>query len=435
MVIDKVKLLKNIIIDIISNGKKKDWKAYSLEATNTTEYGENCRSVWKSFRKTHVLNGLWAPGFPIEESFLDNVKKALAISENRWDESLEDVPTGFSVDKMYQQQTKNGEVIWLKSVSSDQKVEQAKEFYNAAVTAFQNIVIAHEPSKIYLIPQSRPTEWAMNVYISDAHIGTDIKDSLFGVSYSKEIYISRIREVVSKIEDMFNRYGTFHTINIILCGDSVDGYNNQTNRGGHRLIQNLDSKGQFDVFVESFIDMFHTLVSEGFSQKIRFVSATNSNHGGHFEYACSRAVEVYLNAKYPDVETIVSNDFIFHVKTGKRVHVILHGKDQEHMMKQVPWILSKDNESWLENYIQYHGLNKHVPFSQELQYITVVVGDLHQSKTEFARRFTYKRVMALSPSNDYSEYNYSKGNGYSGFEIDVFNINSHETYESRHFIF
>ncbi len=122
MVIDKVKLLKNIIIDIISNGKKKDWKAYSLEATNTTEYGENCRSVWKSFRKTHVLNGLWAPGFPIEESFLDNVKKALAISENRWDESLEDVPTGFSVDKMYQNESKQ--------TAEDIKNYQLKFYYD-----------------------------------------------------------------------------------------------------------------------------------------------------------------------------------------------------------------------------------------------------------------------------------------------------------------
>lgn len=434
MNIDKVKLLKNIISDIVSNGKKKDWKAYSLEATNSTEFGENCRYVWKHFRKTHFHNGMWVPGVPIEDAYVDVVNRALAISENRVDDSLEDIPNGFSVDKMYQQQTKNGDIVWLKSVSADQKVEQAKTFYDSAVTSFQNIVLAHEPSKIYLVPQSKPTDWAMNVYISDAHIGADIKDSLFGVSYSKDIYLSRIREVISKIEEAFTRHGTFNTINIILCGDSVDGYNSQTTRGGHRLVQNMESKDQFDVFVKSFIDLFHTLVSEGFASKIRFVSATNSNHGGHFEYACSRAVEVYLNAKYPDIETVVSNDFIFHIKTGKRVHVVLHGKDQEHMMKQVPWVLSKDNEAWLENYIQYHGLNKHIPFSQEVQYITVVVGDLHQSKTEFARRFTYKRVMALSPSNDYSEYNYSKGNGYSGFEIDIFNVNSPETHESRHFI-
>ena len=103
------------------------------------------------------------------------------------------------------------------------------------------------------------------------------------------------------------------------------------------------------------------------------------------------------------------------------------------MKFSIPFNLNKDHEMWIENYIQYHGLNKHIPFNQEKQFITLVLGDLHQSKMEYSKRFAHKRVMALTPPNDYSDYNYSRGSGYSGFEVDVFSVDTPETHESRHF--
>lgn len=430
---DKTQLFKDIVTDILTYGKKRAWTAYALDEGLSVEHYERCRSRWKAFKKDYYPKGLWAKDEPIPQDWITKVEKAIAIESGS--EIVIESPDGFTASKIYQQQTKNGDIVWLQSAERDKDVDAAKEFYDKSIAAYEDIILNYEPKKIYLLPHSNPTNWGMNVYISDAHIGADIQDSLFGIEYSKEIYLNRIRSIVDVIESKFQMYGTFHTINVILVGDNVDGFNQMTTRGGHKLPQNLNDAEQFDTFVKSQIDLFNTIVQEGFASKIRFASATNSNHGGDAEYAASRAVEIYLNAVFPDIETKVSRDFVFHIKTGNRVHLICHGKDRANMKFSIPFNLSKDHEMWIENYIQYHGLNKHIPFNQEKQFITLVLGDLHQSKTEFSKRFTHKRVMALTPPNDYADYNYSRGSGYSGFEVDVFSVDGPETHESRHFFF
>lgn len=434
---DQTRLLKFIALDIVRNGKKKTWSDYSLEEYKVAYKGEQCRSRWKRFRFDCQPKGEWIPGVKIEDDFKELIETALfsegirtSITEDMLPDNL---PEGFSINRIYSQQTKEGGVKWLHSLERDKAVDEAKQFTESAIQTFENIVLNHEPAKIYLLPQNKPTSWAMNVYISDAHIGAGINDSLFGITYNKEIYLSRIRSIVDQIEKQHQRYGTFDTINIVLLGDLQDGSKAETTRGGHKLVQNLNDAEQFDTFVKSFVDLFNTLVQEGFSSKLRFISATNDNHAGDFGYINSKAVEIYLNSRYPDIETIVSRDFIFHFKTGKRVHLACHGKDRSHMKHSIPWQLTKDHELWFENYVNYHGLNKHIPFNQEKQFITVIMGDLHKSKSEPLNRFHYKRVMALTPPNDYSDYNYARGNGYSGFEIDVYDIDTPDTFESRHY--
>ena len=427
----KDRLLKNIVTDLLSHGRKKDWKTYAIEENLGAGSHEKCRQRWKNFKKDFFPKGLWSPGIPIEEGWSLKIDRALSIEKG--DELIPEAPEGWVQNKAYQQQTKDGSVIWLQSMERDKNVDLAQEYYDKSVIAFENIVTQYEPRKIYLLPQNKPTNWGFNLLTSDAHIGATIKDSLFGDKYNKEIYLDRVRAWVDVIEREHQRFGTFKYINVFNGGDGVDGFAGYTTRGGHKLIQELGDEEQFDTYVKSHIDFFNTLVQEGFAEKIRFISATNSNHGGNFEYATSRAVEVYLNAKYPDIETHVSKDFIFSLQSGKHVAVVCHGKDKEHMKSGLPWVLSKDNEGWIENYINYHGLNKHIPFNQEKNYITLYTGDLHQSKTEFAKRFRYKRLMSMMGGTDYIEYNFSKGNGYKGFEWEVFDTEGPEIIEGRHF--
>ena len=428
---DKEKLLKSIVSDLIQNSTKKEWKTYSLETFGSAEYGENCRSVWKAFRKTFQPQGLWTGGIPIEESWKENVTRALALEKGS--AVLDDAPEGFAVTKMFQQQNKAGDVIWLKSVEKNRDADAAKDFYDKSVEAFQNIVTLYEPTKIYLLPQNKPTNWGFNLLVSDAHVGATIKDSLFGEQYNKDVYLERVKSWMDVIEKGHQKFGTFKYLNIISNGDGLDGFNGYTTRGGHKLVQDLSNQEQFDLYVKSHIDFFHTLVQEGFAEKIRFIASTNSNHGGGFEYTAARAVEIFLNAKYPDIETIVSKNFIYHVISGKHVAVISHGKDQDHQKQSLPWILGKDNETWIENYINYHGLNKHIPFNQEKNFITLYTGDLHQTKTEYSKRFRYKRIMSMMGGTDFIEYNYSKGSGYKGIEWEIFDTDGPEIIEGRHF--
>jgi hypothetical protein len=429
----KDQLLKNIVTDLLSHGRKKEWKTYAIEENLGAESHEKCRQRWKNFKRDFFPKGLWAPGFPIEEGWMLKVERALSIEKG--EELIPEAPDGWVQNKAYQQQTKEGGVIWLQSIERDRNIDIAQEFYDKSVIAFENIVTQYEPKKIYLLPQNVPTKWGFNLLTADCHVGATIKDSLFGERYSQEIYLERVRAWVDVIEREHQRYGTFKYLNVIGLGDAVDGYMAKTTRPGssHTLPQDLNSAEQFDTYVKSYIDFFNTLVLEGFAEKIRFISATNSNHGGDFEYAASRAVEVYLNAKYPDIETLVSRDFIFSLQSGKHIQLLCHGKDKEHMKAGLPWILGKDNEGWMENYINYHGLNKHIPFNQEKNYISLYAGDLHQTKTEFSKRFRYKRIMSLMGGSDYVEYNFTKGSGYKGFEWEVFDTEGPEIIEGRHF--
>lgn len=430
---DKNQLLKNIVTDLLSNGKKKNWRDYALECGLPIDKYETCRGRWKSFKKDSLHKGLWGTGDAITDAWKDKVERAMAIEKG--EDFIPEAPAGFTTNRMHQQQTKDGAVVWLQSVERDKEIDAAKDFYDKAVSSFENIVIKYEPTKIYLLPVSKPTEWGFNLLTADAHIGSTIKDSMFGNKYSREIYIDRVRKWVDIIDREHARYGTFKYLNIIGLGDHVDGYEQKTTRSStnHLLPQDMTSAEQFDTYVKSHIDLFDTLIEGGYADKIRFVAATNSNHGGDFEYACARAVEVYLNARYPDIETMVSREFMFHLVSGKHSAVFNHGKDKTWMKSNIPFVLQKNDEMWIENYINYHSLNKFVPFNQEKNYITAYFGDLHQSKTEYMKRFRYKRIMSVYGQSDWIEMNFTKSFGYQGFEWEVFNTNGPEIIEGREF--
>lgn len=430
---DKEQLIKNIITDIVSNGIKKPWKTYSLEMFNKPDAGEICRHAWKKFRLDFRDKGLFFNGCPMDQTWKDKAK--LALEDTVGEDVFDDIPSGaWKVNKMFQQQSRDGKPIWLKSIERDDKVDAAHDFYQHSVDSFQNIVLKYEPSKFYNLPKSEPVPKCLNIYLSDLHIGADIPNSMFGDSYSKDIYLQRIHAILQFIDESHKIHGTFNTINIICSGDTTDGAGtNQTVRGGHVLEQNLTPHEQFDLFVKSFIDLFHNIVVEGYCLNLTFVSATNDNHSGSFGYAASRAVEIYLNAVYPDVKTIVSKDFIFHFTTGNKTFIITHGKDDKYMKHGLPMILAKDHIDWIENYMLHHGINKTIPFNTERNFTFLIAGDLHQSQTQFLRKFTYKRIMSLFGGTNHIEFNYARGSGYKGFEHMVFDLESPNVVEGRNF--
>ena len=431
---DKNQLIKNIVTDLLSNGKKKNWTDYALECGLPTDKYETCRGRWKNFKKNFLPKGLWGPNDPITDAWKDKVERAMAVE--RGEESVPEAPAGFTTNRMHQQQTKDGGLIWLQSVERDKEIDVAKEFYDKAISSFENIVIKYEPTKIYLLPKTEPTQYCLNIMLSDLHVGADIPNSLWGDSYTKDIYLDRMKRVLQVIHDKYMLYGTFNTINFVLLGDTTDSAGNlsgTTTRGGHELEQNMGPHEQFDVFVKSVIDLFNSVVAQGYAANLTFASATNDNHSGPFGYAASRAIEIYLNARFPDVRTIVSKDFIFHFQTGNKTFINLHGKDEKHMRQNLPMVLTPAQEAWIENYMLFKGINKHIDFNMERHYTYVLVGDLHQSQTQYMRKFTYKRIMSFFGATNYIDFNFSKGSGYKGFESMVYTLYGPDCSEERHF--
>ena len=74
------------------------------------------------------------------------------------------------------------------------------------------------------------------VYTSDKHIGAYTKPTaMYENEYNAEVFQDRMVSVFRKIEEYFESEGTFDKIIICDLGDSMDGLNGETTRGGHKL--------------------------------------------------------------------------------------------------------------------------------------------------------------------------------------------------------
>jgi len=107
--------------------------------------------------------------------------------------------------------------------------------------------------------------------------------------------------VFRKIEEYALSEGTFDKIIVCDLGDSMDGLNGETTRGGHKLPQNMSNTEAFDTFVNVHKLFYYSLFLSGFSAKYEVYHLTNSNHGGEFGYFATRALQEYLNAVFPQV--------------------------------------------------------------------------------------------------------------------------------------
>jgi hypothetical protein len=211
----------------------------------------------------------------------------------------------------------------------------------------------------------------------------------------------------------------------------VDGVDGQTARKGHTLDQNLETTEQFDHYIRNHTKLMDSLVALKAAKNLAYIVCTNDNHNGYFQYICSRGVEVYLNAKYPQIKTRVEKAFIFHETYGDNVWILTHGKDDRYMKTGFPMVLNADKEKYVDEYIDFHGLSKNIPYDLQRIRISLIKGDLHSSREEYAKRFRYKNIMALSPASSYIQHNY--GAGYSGFEWEIYHKKTTSVVSGKHF--
>jgi len=407
----KLNLLKEIVQDI-SEGTKKTWDEYGSSIGIT---GENARALYRRFKNKHLKNNEWLPGVVIEEEWRDTIQAALnraAIKEDK-------VPPGTVLRGMHQQQTKEGDIIWLKSVTAVPGADVFEQALESAVKKFDKII-----NEAQILPVAPPpvigNKKTLQIIKADSHIGALTNNSLFGNNYNSQVYDTRMTKIVHTILELVERYGTFDEINIVDLGDGVDGYGNQTARGGHALEQEMTADEQFEKYVKSHCFLFDNLAGEELSERMSFVACCNDNHPGvSFAYPCNLAVSLYLNAKYPHINTTISKDFLFHTTHGKHTCLWTHGKDDKYMKRGFPIKLDPKTEAFVEAYIEYHNLGRDVPFNMQKFFIHLDKGDLHQSAVEFAKRFEYTNHPSLMGQTNFIEYNYSLGYGYSGFSWRV----------------
>lgn len=265
-------------------------------------------------------------------------------------------------------------------------------------------------------------EKAIVVYLSDQHVGAHTEeDSIYTNRYDEKEFGSRMKKTLEMIHEQYSIHGHFDKIFICNLGDCLDGFNGETTRGGHKLPQNMNNKTQFNVYVNSMISFFESLHKLNISNSVEYHCVSDDNHSGDMGYMANRALEVYLNLRFPEMKINIFEKFIETFKYGIHTFILSHGKDKKDMHKGFPLILEPKTEMYFNEYIDTMRIHS--------ECIHIVLGDLHQSLTQFSKRFRWKRVLSMYGASKWIHTNFGKSR--AGLDFDVVKKESEDITEGR----
>lgn len=225
--------------------------------------------------------------------------------------------------KAEEDQIRNTEKLLKKYAQENLELRrQLKDATGFSVTIPENI----QP---VILSEYQPVGQSINLYLSDIHLGAAVtsgamyqENNLYGFDEAKR----RLTEVLNRLR----QFDCFDTINVVLMGDNVDcsGVYGKTARLDHTMPENMDAREQANKFIELmiwFIDSLAATENE-FCSNINIYSVPCGNHGGNFEYMCNKALLALVNAKYPNINTTMWEEFFGVFQQGNDTFVCCHGK-------------------------------------------------------------------------------------------------------------
>ena len=232
------------------------------------------------------------------------------------------------------------------------------------------------------------------IWLSDLHIGA------YNAKYSSFVQlpsydVPEIKSRLSRIVESFVGQ-EYHSIYVVNLGDSIDGFNKETTRGGHELPEILDNKEISEAFIECMMEFFATLTVKVKSKDFNYLSIGESNHGGDFEWLNQKLLAAYLT-KY-NVKSYISNYPIDNFIIGDHQFLYAHGKDNNSQTRQFPLTLNPQTELFFANYIAEKGICS--------PHIYVVKGDLHNYAYTTGKQFDYISVGSMYGSSNYITANF-----------------------------
>lgn len=279
-------------------------------------------------------------------------------------------------------------------------------------TGFEDFLNTYEPKSDKFVPQVQDN--ILLVYTSDKHIGAKTKEnSLFDNEYNAEVFNERMKKTADEIIRLNNLY-PFEQIVIVDLGDTVDGFNALTTRGGHTLPQNMSNREVYQTFLNTHLNFMDYLIGNAKCKNFAYITAGESNHGGDFEWICNKSLETALNLSYPQVQTYIGEKFVEHFEFGDYCFILCHGKDVEDMKYPLPKNLDPKTELWIKAYIDQNEIKS--------KYISFVKGDLHLASTEYSDFFRYKNVLSMYGSSKWVQTNFMKNT--KGVCMDIISNNS-----------
>jgi len=257
---------------------------------------------------------------------------------------------------------------------------------------------------------------ALKVMLSDMHVGMCVKNSLFGYSYGAKEFNKSLDKVFNSIINSYNANSRFDCIIIQDFGDSLDGYNGETTRGGHKLEQNMSNAEAFKTYINGKLNLINRIYEANITNSIKVYNSVNCNHSGDFGYMANYAMKLMCEKSYKNVEYVIFEKFIEHFYYGEHCFIQSHGKDKQYMKHGMPLKLDDKTINYIGQYIDKMRI--------ESKYIHFEKGDLHQLGYNRCKKFDYRNYMSLAPPSNWVQHNFS--DSYSGYSLQLVDKNKSE---------
>jgi hypothetical protein len=305
------------------------------------------------------------------------------------------------------------------SYITDQVETASKDVYDAVEKLIKENVTPYQPKDT----EPSTNDMMLSVFTSDKHIGARTPfNSLYSNDYDREEVFDRHDKMIDRLLEQKKKFGKFKKFCYFDLGDALDGADNKTVRGGHSLPQNMDDREQVDTFIEVTIMTIDALVKNDIADEIWFIATSNDNHAGSFGHGALRAIQMYIEAKHPElVKTFVTGKPLDHITFGKHTIIFGHGKDDHDMKSGLPLNLDIKTENFINDYIDRKRIRS--------KYVHVQKGDLHQSSINYGKKFRYCNNMSMYGSSKWIHSNF--GSGKAGVNYEIMDLNGEEIYRSR----
>ena len=351
----------------------------------------------------------WLSNF-LEVDDIDKIKQARTEvrKELKIDKLLNEERQGLKLKSTWQVQRKGGELEWLESYKSIEEPE-----YQLTKEDWQDIIHSTGDISVVLNKETQlpSNNKALIIWTSDKHIGASIPDdALYKRKYDQHIFFKRMKKIFDKTMKLYNTHGSFDKLIIADLGDSLDGYNGYTTRGGHKLPQNLNNKEAAKVHFFTHKWFYEQLLISGVSKEIDIIHISNDNHSGDFGWQASFALQQYAGVAYPDISFSIPEEFISHFKLYDRAYILTHGKDKKNRKYGFPLKVNADVESFIMDYVIDRKLGNYD--------IHVRKGDLHMNDLDCSRnKLTYWNIGSIFGASDWIMDNFSDGKPSCVFEL------------------
>jgi len=233
----------------------------------------------------------------------------------------------------------------------------------------------------------------LSLYFGDSHVGIQIDKNSPITSTVLDFKTSLLKTL-----DLINE--PFKEVVVVFGGDMTDSVLNESSRKGHYLPSTMNDRQMFETFIEGSQVFFASLVENPLVGKVSFYSVSEDNHTGYMAGIQSRALELWLNAKYPDVETNVFDENIGWYTKDNHIYIVMHGKDSRQQFKNAPLILDAKTESYLMAWCLSKGITPNYKNTHVIKF------DLHQSSYQLGKFFSYLNCLSMQAGSTWQQLNF-----------------------------